>query len=259
MARPRKNRPPRVTEWQANQAAVTIRTGRLKVDPTGAAKALHDHDRLDADELADVVRWCDENPPHGLDRDALVAELQARAVLVAYVGQRIEQEQRRHQRSLLRLLEDGHVAWRGHRIWAGQYVGPLGLTAQNAWTTRDTLSRRFSQADDGRPVPADAARWLTAHRDEVAEVGELLVDQAPDVLHTVADVDARTRLREAIEDVGEALAPLPDITFAELVFTALRRWWDADPAETADPILRDLASRGRTLHASYTDLEASGR
>jgi hypothetical protein len=156
---------------------------------------------------------------------------------------------------VLTLLEDVHqavltgTATRSTAWW----TGPLGLTAQNAVMTRRAMRRRADAVEAGgeRGPTTPLSEWLLGCRDELAEVGELLVDQRPDVLDAVGDQRRRNTLAELVDEVGAALAPLPDLEFAERVTLALECWFAAGVAETGDPVVRDLAGRGRRVASGY--------
>lgn len=71
------------------------------------------------------------------------------------------------------------------------------------------------------------------------------------MLDTVIAPAEWQRLAGLLNDLGEALAPLPDLDFAALVIAAVQCWHAGNPATTADPVLRDVASRGRRLAETY--------
>lgn len=240
VARPRTHPTPTVDLPAATAAAHTIRRHRLRLgDPH--VDTLPTDTYLDDDDLTAVLAHCDTHPTvHG---HIPPGEVTARATLWAYLDQQATRAAERRQRVLLGILQTGHTSTEP----AGRYGRPLGLSPQNAYNTRIVLERRYP----ARP-PAETAGsgWLAAHRDEVAELGETLVDQRPDVLATIPDSTARRHLAGLVDAVGTALGPLPTDRFATAVLAALDAWITTGPAVSADPVLRDLAARGRHLLAT---------
>lgn len=244
MARPRKNPAPTYTRRDAEAAARFIRTRRIEAGDLAAQKL--PTGRLDDDELDAFLVHCEQHTD--IDREVLGAELKARATLLAYLKDQDQRAQRRRTRQELSILLTGAVSEK-RAAWYGE---PLGLSPQNVYNRRNALTRQLSTTDDGaRQNASVASEWLVRNRDEVAEIGEALVDQRPEVVQLLQDLAARDRLAELIDDVGEALAPLPDLDFAELVVAALRTWQSGKPGTTSDTVLRDLDSRGRRLIKSY--------
>jgi hypothetical protein len=243
MARPPKTKPPVYAHRDATKAARAIRAGRLDAgDPN--ARLLPSDLRLDDDDFDLVIDYCEQHRD-GVEKRVLDVELVHRALLMAYREQQAARSARRRERQLQTLLEHGRARGRGVP-WFG---APLGLTSQSAWNRRN----RFAQQDDlesAMPASTALTTWLDANRNELSEIGEALVDQRPDVLALVDDVEARSVLAEQVDDVGQALAPLPTLDFAELVATALTSWL-AEPIAPKDPIMRDLVQRGRRLLTTF--------
>jgi hypothetical protein len=193
-------------------------------------------DDLDVDA---VVAYVEQH--RDVSASVRAAELPYRAVLVEYQRQRDADS---HERRLLALLKAGHQLG-AHPV---SYGTPMGLRSRQAvYERRTRLARKRAEAVDRAADEGRARGWLDEHRQQLLQLGSLLVDARHDLLLLV-DGPARQELARCIDTAGALMTsrrPSQDFCTALAMAVHLLRPGTARTAD--DAALREHLELGRRL------------
>jgi hypothetical protein len=256
MARPPKIPTPEYSLGDAIAAAMAIRVLRVEARDSNLdffPRTVQDDS--DVDEAVDYVSSHRARQP-----EVRAAEIPYRAVLITYQHQR---DSLRYERRTLALLETAHEEHVPPRTYGPRMGLPSRAAVLNRRTRLTTKFRRAGRAPQTRRERDHASRldqWLTAHRRDLLDVGEMLVDHREYLLTLLpADgIDQRQQLAEAIDQAGEQLSPRPGQAFAGAIAYAMFLLRDNGPAtRAADPVIREGIELGTDLRNAFNELRAA--
>lgn len=237
MSRTPDNPPPRYRFADAAAAAAGIR--RIRAAARDPDLDLFPYPVADDQDLGAVVDFTDMHRRAGPGPRA--AELAHRSLLVEYLRQR---DTERHERRLLGVLVTGHQLG----AHPGDYGAPMGLhSRQSVYDRRTRLARRHAARIDQRADEGRAREWLNAHRGQLRELAEALVDNR-DALLELTTGAARLELLRCIDTAGTLIgSPRVSQELSTALALAVHLLRPGTAARAEDPFLREHIARGLRL------------
>lgn len=204
----------------------------------------------DDTDLAAVVDYVQRH--RAIPPAAAAAELPDWALLVEYLRQRADHD---HKRRLWAVLTTGHQL----EVPARVYGKALGLPSRSAVHNRRVrLDAELHGEAPHVPTPAERAadaamgRWLTANRNDLLDVGAVLVDHR-DRWVALAAPHLADQLAEAIDAVGMSMTARPSRSYAGAIAYAIGTLRAHEP-EHLPAELAAAYYAGLALHAAYNEL-----